>query len=320
MSSRHIRLITLSDADYAARCAFQQAFDPNTTVEKLKYADSVWEPKYQRKMFLAEIDGVAVASAIYAEWIHWYEPGRYYVNIRVHPNYRRQGHGAALYDTVREYMAKETPPGRLLMCHVHESEPDSVRFVTQRGFQQTGVDQPSELDVTAFDSQRAVQAVSRMREQGIEIVSYPELVANDPDFLRKWYELTCLSMKGMPAGGERTYQPFEVLVRQVFEHPGFLPEIFFMAIANGGYIGQSDLVNEKEDREHLGTGYTGVHPDYRRRGIATALKLCCIQAAKEQGAKTISTGNWHTNPMYQLNLQLGFKPLPADLWFELKLE
>jgi GNAT superfamily N-acetyltransferase len=126
-------------------------------------------------------------------------------------------------------------------------------------------------------------------------------------------------MQDMPAGGTRTYQPFETFVRSVFEYPGFLPEIFFVAVDKGRYVGQSDLVDEKQDREHLGTGYTGVHPDYRRRGIATALKVRCIQAAKELGVKTISTGNDQTNPMYQLNLQLGFRPMPGELLFEMKI-
>jgi GNAT superfamily N-acetyltransferase len=88
---------------------------------------------------------------------------------------------------------------------------------------------------------------------------------------------------------------------------------------NGRYVGQSDLANENQDREHLGTGYTGVHPDYRRRGIATVLKARCIQCAQELGVKTIATGNDSANPMYQLNLQLGFKPVPGDLLYEMRL-
>ena len=75
-----------------------------------------------------------------------------------------------------------------------------------------------------------------------------------------------MGVQEMGLGNLLTYQAFEILVRQVFEHPGFLPKIFFVAIDNGRYVGQSDLVNEKEDREHPATGYTGVDPDYRRRG------------------------------------------------------
>jgi GNAT superfamily N-acetyltransferase len=220
---------------------------------------------------------------------------------------------------MREYLAHENPAGRIFMCKCPDNQPDSIRFILQRGFQQMGHDLHSELDVTEFDAARFAQAERRLQEQGIEIVSYHEVVARDLDFLRKFYDLTCLTMQDMPAGGTRTFPPFEHFTRSVIQHPTFLPDMFFMALDNGRYVGQSDLADEKQDREHLGTGYTGVHPDYRRRGIATVLKARCIQRAQELGVKTIATGNDSTNPMYQLNLQLGFKPVPGDLLFEMRL-
>ncbi len=50
---------------------------------------------------------------------------------------------------------------------------------------------------------------------------------------------------------------------------------------------------------------------YRRRGIATALKLRTIDYAQQHGARSITTGNEENNPMYQINLALGFQPKPA---------
>jgi hypothetical protein len=50
---------------------------------------------------------------------------------------------------------------------------------------------------------------------------------------------------------------------------------------------------------------------YRRRRIATALKLRTIDYAQRRGARTIETSNEEHNPMYQLNLRLGFRPRPA---------
>ncbi len=92
-----------------------------------------------------------------------------------------------------------------------------------------------------------------------------------------------------------------------------------MALDQGRYVGVSALADEYEDRTRLATDYTGVIPSYRRRGIATALKLCCIHYAHTHGANTIRTGNDAANPMYQLNVGLGFKPVPSELLFELKL-
>ena len=56
---------------------------------------------------------------------------------------------------------------------------------------------------------------------------------------------------------------------------------------------------------------TGVVRAYRRRGIATALKVRTIQYAQTVGAETIVTSNEENNPMNILNRKLGFEPMPA---------
>ncbi len=66
----------------------------------------------------------------------------------------------------------------------------------------------------------------------------------------------------------------------------------------------------------LHTGMTGVLRSHRRQGLATALKVHAIQFAKAYGAKAINTSNEEHNPMFQLNLALGFAPAPAWLDFE----
>ena len=63
----------------------------------------------------------------------------------------------------------------------------------------------------------------------------------------------------------------------------------------------------------LETGLTGVRREYRRRGIATALKVMALQFARENGYTEIVTDNEENNPMFQINLQLGFEPQPASL-------
>jgi len=76
-------------------------------------------------------------------------------------------------------------------------------------------------------------------------------------------------------------------------------------------VGISSLEKDLARPEHLEVGFTGVLPSYRRRNIATALKLKAIAFAAEYGAKTMDTGNEENNPMYQINLRLGFQPRPA---------
>ena len=64
------------------------------------------------------------------------------------------------------------------------------------------------------------------------------------------------------------------------------------------------------------TGMSGTVRSHRRRGLVTALKVKTIQLLKEQGYRWLQTDNDVTNPMYQLNLDLGFKYVWSWLDYE----
>ena len=82
------------------------------------------------------------------------------------------------------------------------------------------------------------------------------------------------------------------------------------------YIGMS-VVNIMPTRpDTLYAGITGVIGSHRRRRIATMLKVKSASYAQTHGYRYIYTDNEENNPMYKLNLQLGFDPLPAWVYFE----
>ena len=73
------------------------------------------------------------------------------------------------------------------------------------------------------------------------------------------------------------------------------------------------LFQTGDTMDMLESGLTGVRSQYRRVGLATALKCKSLEAAKHLGAKRVQTSNEENNPMYQLILQLGFRPRPAEV-------
>lgn len=124
MFTGQIHLFAYSEADYTAKasllysraaqkgtyylckkCTFLalvsiKALDPTSavTVEMLKFWERWCDPKYRRETVLVEIDNQPGALGCYGEWLWWYEPGRYLVELDIHPafSHHRQVHNGVV--------------------------------------------------------------------------------------------------------------------------------------------------------------------------------------------------------------------------------
>ena len=63
-----------------------------------------------------------------------------------------------------------------------------------------------------------------------------------------------------------------------------------------------------------GIRFTDVRRAWRCRGIATAIKRKSIAQVRYMGCARMQTSNEENNPMYGINLELGFESAPA--WVE----
>ena len=57
----------------------------------------------------------------------------------------------------------------------------------------------------------------------------------------------------------------------------------------------------------------GVLKEFRRKGLATALKIKAVEVLLRKGVTQLRTDNEENNPMYKINVALGFKPVPFSL-------
>jgi mycothiol synthase len=311
-----IRPFEFTDADYEAAAAVERAAWPDhpDTVEEWKHRDQTRDPQYLFRRYVVEVGGGMVASAIYC--VPWWSvtPGKYFVNMTVHPDHRGRGIGTALYNHLTDLVARLDP--RLLLTATREDQADALRFLTKRGFEPVMRYPVSYLDVEAFDPTPFAGTLDRVKELGIEIKPLSQLTIADADWKRKLWDLDWALTQDVPLPEPPTRKTFETFERSILGSPGFTPDGQYIALDGGQWVGMSGLWTSRALPERLYTSLTGVVRSHRRRGIATALKVRAIGFAKEHGAKLIETDNEENNPMYQLNLNLGFQPQPA--WLDLE--
>jgi GNAT superfamily N-acetyltransferase len=303
---------------YVALADLDRAVWPDSpmTAALFKHRDDVRDPQYLFQRLVVPRNDAPVAFAEYGETPWSFQPGKYSVSIVVHPDHERCGIGTALYDHVLAALSRQQHEPVLLVSGTRENKPQAIRFLERRGFQPVMRWIISELDLAAFDPSPWVGLQEKVQGQGVRFLSLSELMERDSTWQHKLWDLDWALTLDEPSPAPPTRLPLERFVQQRLAGPEFLPEGEFVALEGERYVGMSGLSNNPADPQQLWSGFTGVVRSHRRRGIATALKLQTIDYARRAGARSIRTGNEDNNPMYLINVRLGFEKATASLAYE----
>ncbi len=302
-----------ASSDYSRVVAINNAIDPDfpESADSWRHWDLNRDPQYLFRRYVVEQDDEMVAYGSYGHLDWAYHPDRYYIWVGVHPDEQGKGYGRALWDYLRQQLDERQPAE--LVTFTRENRPRALDFLQKRGFMLRMREQMSRIDLQTFDPAPFAEKIAAAERAGIRVVTLAELMQRDPDWKRRMYELEAEVERDVPSIDEVTKVEFEVYDQQTLGMPNLLPEGWFVAVDGDEYVGLSVLWRDLTDDRRLGTGFTGVKRSHRRRGVATAMKANALSFARAYGAVTVDTGNEENNPMYQLNLQLGFRPLPAEL-------
>jgi GNAT superfamily N-acetyltransferase len=179
---------------------------------------------------------------------------------------------------------------------VCESDPESRAFLERRGFVQVGGEKAVALDLTQVD-EPAVDPPS-----GVRIVTRVE----EPGRLDEMYVVGVQADEDIP--GSEGVQTFEQWRAHEIDRPTRRPELCFIALAGDEVVGYAALQVFGDEAHH---GLTATRRDWRRRGVAAALKCAEIAAAKRAGFRRLLTESEERNePMRRLNEKLGYVPAP----------
>jgi RimJ/RimL family protein N-acetyltransferase len=239
----------------------------------------------RRLYLLAEVDGdpVAVGFAGPSD-----NADRGFVAPRVLPRARRRGIGTALVVRLADHL--ESLGFETAGAHVDGNDEGSLAFADRFGFEETD---------------RQVEQVRTVGEEppagpppGVTFVT----IAERPELLREAYPL---GLQGWAAMA--TTEPVSISLDDWLADEATFPEGSFVALAEGEIVGYSGLCRLGEDTTVAEDGLTVVRADWRRRGLATALKRAELAWAAENGIREIVTWTQRGNEgMRVANERLGY--------------
>jgi mycothiol synthase len=310
----NIRKATGNDFEAIANVINSVWPDNRTTAEALEEDYQKTPERITHGDFVAELNGKIVAYADYSQFIGMYHPQKFGAWIDVMPEHRNKGIGTALYNTILEELRPYNPIS--LRTDTREDQAAGLHLIKKWGFVESKKYWESRLNVKAFDLTPHARAEEKASAHAIKITDLAELSKRDADSLQKYYDLWCEARQDVPRPEPATEVPFEEWRSFAIDTPYLIPEGSIIAVdkTTGTYVGLSQLY-KAEDGEYLETGLTGVRRDYRRKGIALAMKIKGIAYAKSINAPEIRTGNESNNQaILSINERLGYVKEP--IWID----
>jgi len=273
------------------------------------------ESRYFRRQYVVEDERTKQINAYGVIEQSIYLP-KYRLLLLSDPEWLKCGAGELLLD--RLLSDAVDAKAITVSCRQYASEIELANLLQSRGFEEVSRVIDLRLNVTDADMSAFLPVLKRIDEQGISITTFAEERERDPHCVEKLYELTTLLQQDDPARGpvaRPAYNAREALMWLEMKY--VLPDALFIAKRGEEYVGVSDVSLFEALPGALTQGFTGVRREYRRRGLATALKVREVLYAQLHGYQIIQSFNkLEQIAIRALNEKLGFVVMREQLLLE----
>ncbi len=207
-------------------------------------------------------------------------------SVQVMRAHRRRGIGSALLDVIeREARAAKTPR---ILAGTSAAFEGALEWAQKRGYREIGRRIESYVDVPSFDGGPLQDVLERAEGSGLRFATVAELLrGKDADaterFWRGLWEAEAPMWDDVPWADPRPHWPYEKFRKLVVESGKLVPEATIVAQDGETVVAFTTTGKVGTDRGY--TWMTGTGRDYRGRGLATALKLKMLAAAKVAGLR-----------------------------------
>jgi RNA polymerase sigma factor (sigma-70 family) len=229
----------------------------------------------------------------------------YRLFLIVDPKWLRRGVGDLLFDRL---MADLRGLDAITVWHRNYAHLSHiVSFLEERSFAETRRVWDLRLPIPEADLTRFASLIAQVASAGIEITTLAEECNRDPEALRRLHDFLNKVKADDPGRQPYIPTPFAAAV-QWMDRPFVLSDACFIAKHGERYVGFSDLILLEALPGGLSFGFTGVAREYRRQGIATALKVRAIEYARDHNYSSVRS--WATasqTAALALNKKVGFQ-------------
>ena len=240
-----------------------------------------------------------------------------FYTLNLDPDYNNQGFRKLLFDK----LLIEVKAFNCNLVHTsiyeHPNYSEHKKLLVKEGFKLVQTNREYSCDIRKIDIKKYRNLIRKLEKNGIKFYdSKEEMLNNDkkfPNHFKKLENLEWILEKDIPIpdGIKHTRMPFNHWQKVCLDFYNNSYGVDIVAVKNKEYIGSTYLeVYPKAEPHKAWTGHLGVVRKFRRQGIATALKIKAIEKLLHKGVTEIRTDNEENNPMYKINIELGFEPVP----------